>query len=236
MASRFDRYSGIFDLERLATTPVAIIGVGAIGRQVALGLATMGVKNITLYDGDTVGPENMGVQGYRPDQLEMPKVVATAKDLELILADAPGVEITAVEAMYGGESPQHEVIFSCVDSMDARKTIYERNQFNCKILVDGRMAAEACNIITYQQSDNFDYSTTLFSEAEAYQAPCTQKSTFYCASIASGLMIGNYAKFLRNMIIEQNFSLNIFATELFREPPIENLCTTASVVGDQATA
>jgi sulfur carrier protein ThiS adenylyltransferase len=41
-----------------------VIGVGAIGRQVALQLAALGVPDLSLYDPDTVAVENLAPQGY----------------------------------------------------------------------------------------------------------------------------------------------------------------------------
>src|SRR5205807_10631311 len=66
--------------ERLAACHALVIGVGAVGRQVALQLAAVGAPCLTLFDHDTVAEENLAPQGYRPDQLGQAKVVATAAD------------------------------------------------------------------------------------------------------------------------------------------------------------
>src|SRR5438128_10330379 len=63
--------------ERLAACHALVIGVGAIGRQVALQLAAAGVPHLTLYDDDTVGVENLAAQGYWVSDLSIPKVIAT---------------------------------------------------------------------------------------------------------------------------------------------------------------
>ena len=43
------------------------------------------------------------------------------------------------------------------------------------------------------------YPTTLFTAAEAYHGACTAKSTIYCANVAAGIMVGQFAKWLRGM-------------------------------------
>src|ERR1043166_7543057 len=68
-SDRYQRQSAILPIERLQDCPVTIIGVGAIGRQVALQLAVMGVGPLTLIDHDTVEAVNLGAQGYLDDDL-----------------------------------------------------------------------------------------------------------------------------------------------------------------------
>jgi len=50
--------------ERLAQLLVTVIGVGAIGRQVALQLAAIGVRQLQLVDFDRVDNTNITTQGY----------------------------------------------------------------------------------------------------------------------------------------------------------------------------
>ena len=48
----------------LAACHATVIGVGAIGRQVALQLAAIGIPKLTLIDFDVVEPVNLAPQGY----------------------------------------------------------------------------------------------------------------------------------------------------------------------------
>jgi len=65
---------------RLAQCHAVVIGVGAIGRQVALQLSALGVPQMTLYDPDTVAIENLAPQGFWESDLGRPKVEATDAD------------------------------------------------------------------------------------------------------------------------------------------------------------
>ena len=53
--------------------------VGAIGRQVALQVAAMGVPWLQLIDFDLVEPSNLASQGYLEEDLTKPKVEATGE-------------------------------------------------------------------------------------------------------------------------------------------------------------
>jgi sulfur carrier protein ThiS adenylyltransferase len=58
------------------------------------------------------------------------------------------------------------------------------------------------------------WSTTLFAAGEAYAGPCTAKSTIYCANIAAGMMLAQFAKWLRALPTEPDVTVNLLACEL----------------------
>src|ERR1700693_2181889 len=78
------RQRALIPPERLAACHAVVIGVGAIGRQVALQLAAVGMPLLVLYAHDLVAEETLAPQGYRPDQLGLAKVDATAADCRRI--------------------------------------------------------------------------------------------------------------------------------------------------------
>jgi molybdopterin-synthase adenylyltransferase len=61
---RFIRQQELVPRERLADMTVTVIGVGAIGRQVACQLAAIGVPQLQLIDFDVVDHTNVTTQGY----------------------------------------------------------------------------------------------------------------------------------------------------------------------------
>src|SRR5262245_39029736 len=74
-----DRFSCQQDLvpaNQLSNLLVTVIGVGAIGRQVALQLAAIGVRWLQLVDFDSVDHSNVTTQGYLQGDIGQPKVEA----------------------------------------------------------------------------------------------------------------------------------------------------------------
>ena len=65
MIDRFVRQSDLVPQQALSEEPVTVIGVGAIGRNVALQLASIGLRRMTLIDFDRVDETNTTTQGYR---------------------------------------------------------------------------------------------------------------------------------------------------------------------------
>ena len=58
------------------------------------------------------------------------------------------------------------------------------------------------------------YESTLFGEDQAYAGSCTARSTIYTASIAAGLMLGQFTRWLRRLPLDPDLTLNLLAAEL----------------------
>jgi sulfur carrier protein ThiS adenylyltransferase len=57
------------------------------------------------------------------------------------------------------------------------------------------------------------YPTTLFAQAEAQPGRCTARSTIYAASIAAGLMVHQFTRWLRDIPVDRDVTLNLLAGE-----------------------
>jgi sulfur carrier protein ThiS adenylyltransferase len=207
---------------RLAACHAVVVGVGAVGRQVALQLAAAGVAALDLVDHDLVGVENLAPQGYWPADLGRPKVQSTG---ELCLSLNPGLELACHAERFRRSSPRtlgcfrssgrEIVLFACVDSIVARRLVWEAVREHARFFGDGRMAAEVVRVLASGRPSSDDYyATTLFSPSQAYAGSCTARSTIYAASVAAGLMVGQWAKWLRGLPIERDLTLNLLSAEL----------------------
>ena len=212
------RQRSIVPPERLAACHALVIGVGAIGRQVALQLAALGVPRLTLFDDDEVGVENLAPHGYWPEDLGTSKVLST---LALCRRINPESQITAHAERFKRSTTKQLpdegqlIMFACVDSIATRRLVWESLRFRAALFVDGRMSAEVLRVIAVASpgSDRY-YATTLFEAAEGYTGLCTARSTIYTASIAAGFMIGQMTKWLRGLPVDPDLTLNLLSAEL----------------------
>lgn len=210
-ASRFSRQAELVPLDRLADVNTTVIGVGAIGRQVALQLAAMGTPKLQLVDFDTVDETNVVTQGYLAINVGQPKVLATATAL---LQINPEMEVRTVEDRYRSQHGIGQAVFCCVDSIAAREAIWRSAGQECRFWADGRMLAEVIRVLTASdQADRDYYATTLFRQSEAQQGSCTARSTIYAASIAAGLMVHQFTRWLRRLPLDRDTSLNLLSGE-----------------------
>lgn len=209
---RYSRQKEIVPAERLADLQVTVIGVGAIGRQVALQLAAMGVRRLQLVDFDTVEESNLASQGYLERDLGKPKVEATGEMVRLIQA---GIDLELINGRFRRGQDRGEAIFCCVDKIDTRRLIWGAVQDSVSFFTDGRMAAEVLRVITAAGTEGFaHYPTTLFSGDEAYRGSCTAKTTIYCANIAAGFMITQFTRWLRRLPIDEDVLVNLLTSEI----------------------
>lgn len=212
MSDRFDRQQDLAPPERLAATDVLVIGVGAIGRQVALQLAALGVRHLRLVDFDTVEPANVTTQGYFRDDLGQPKVAAAER---LIRRIDPEITVTPIADRYRSRYGGTEAVFCCVDSITARQAIWRSLGPQCRFWADGRMLGEVIRVLTAADPLGREYYlTTLFPQAEAQAGRCTARGTIYTAGIAAGLMLHQFTRWLRGLPLEHDLSLNLLASEL----------------------
>ena len=213
---RFQRQSSLIPSEKLSQVSATVIGVGAIGRQVALQLAAIGVSRIQLIDFDQVELTNITTQGYQVADLGKYKTTATREAAESL---APEISITDLQDRFRPRHNTGSVIFCCVDSISAREAIWRAISAKCEFFVDGRMLGEVIRVLAISPPEmRDDYESTLFDQSEAHTGACTAQSTIYTANIAAGLILHQFSRFLRRLPVDSDLSLNLLASELVLAP------------------
>jgi molybdopterin-synthase adenylyltransferase len=208
---RFIRQADLVPMEAIKAITASVIGVGAIGRQVALQLAAIGVCRLQLVDFDVVDPTNVTTQGYWQADIGQSKVLATSAATARI---DPTIQVEAVNDRFRPRMEIGDAVFCCVDSIDTRAAIWRAVRNRCQFWADGRMLGEVMRIlVAVDAASRNHYSTTLFNGADAQRGSCTAKSTIYAASIVAGLMVHQFSRWLRRLPVDQDTSLNLLAGE-----------------------
>jgi sulfur carrier protein ThiS adenylyltransferase len=215
--NRNDRQATLFPQTILSLAKATVVGVGAIGHQVAIQLAAIGVPTITLVDFDTIEIVNLGPQAFPAADVGKTKVSAVASRCRAL---NPDIRIEEVPRRISLEDDMSDILFCCVDSIDTRNRIFtafsEQKQNKHALFVDGRMSAETLRILT-AEGDIAEslayYRTTLFPEAEAFHGECTAKSTVFTANIAAGFMVEQFSKWTRNIPRDRDILMNLLSME-----------------------
>ena len=220
------------DLEKLAEAKIVVAGVGAVGRQVVLGLAAMGAENVLMCDPDTVEEANLRTQGWCPHHIGTFKTHALMAELAFSpVADVPArallgdVEgnwpvaklptegwISVAMRLAGGSLEGKEVVLCCVDTMQARKEIFEWSMVKgVKLFVDGRAAGEAVRVVTATRRTADSYRESLFEDEEAYRPAgrCTTPMTFYTGMATAAAMLSVLSRWLRGHEVEGNMIMAV---------------------------
>ena len=198
--------------ERLAECQATVIGVGSIGRQVALQLAAMGVPWLQLIDPDVVEPVNLACQGFPQEELGFAKVHSTGGACHQL---HPGLDLHTHKGRFRRSMEIGDVLFCCVDSIETRRLIWQAVRNRVDFFADGRMTAEVLRVLAASDTaSRAHYPTTLFASDEAYRGACTAQSTIFTANIAAGLMVEQFTRFLRGLPVDSDVQFNLLAMEL----------------------
>jgi len=209
---RFARHAALVPQQVLTPLDVTLIGVGAIGRQVALQLAALGVRRLKLVDFDVVELTNVTTQGYLAAEVGLSKVDATASALRQI---DPILKLSVIADRFRSHLAVGDVVFCCVDSISARAAIWRSVSNRCHCWIDGRMLGEVMRILAAaDDASRRHYATTLFPQAEAQAGFCTARGAIYTAAIAAGLMVHQFTRWLRKLPLDADLSVNLLASEL----------------------
>jgi molybdopterin-synthase adenylyltransferase len=141
-AGRFARQLLIpgWDQSRLAAATAVVIGVGALGNEVAKNLALAGIGRLVLCDPDVVAGSNLSrTVLFEPADVGLPKAVAAAARLRPM---APGAEFSPrvadlVSGVGLGELADADLVVGCVDTIRARVQLLGRCALVGAPLLDG---------------------------------------------------------------------------------------------------
>jgi sulfur carrier protein ThiS adenylyltransferase len=208
---RFTRQRELVPADRLSRVTSTVIGVGAIGHEVAQQLAAIGAPRIQLVDFDTVDVTNVTTQGYLADDVGQPKVVATAAAIRRLDS---AIQVETVRDRYRAKLEIGDAVYCCVDTISARTAIWRSARDRCRFWADGRMLGEVIRVLVAADTHSQDrYAATLFQQSEAQRGSCTSRSTIYAASIAAGLMLHQFARWLRGLPLDTDTTVNLLASE-----------------------
>jgi sulfur carrier protein ThiS adenylyltransferase len=168
---------------------------------------------------------NITTQGYLLEDVGRSKVTATAAAVGRL---DPSIEVEQIEDRFRPRYGCGDVVFSCVDAISTRGAIWRSVSIRCRFFADARMRGEVVRVIVAADSaGRGHYPTTLFPQAEAQTGSCTSRSTIYAATIAAGIMVHQFTRWLRGIPADVDTSLNLLAGE-WSAVPTE--CRTGSAV------
>lgn len=210
-ADRFERQEELVPRDRLLRETATVIGVGAIGRQVAAQLASLGVPKLQLIDFDSVEATNITSQGYLACDVGRPKVQATA---DLCQQVEPMLDVEETVDRFRPNQQIGSSIFCCVDSISTRSAVWRSVERRFHFWSDGRMLGETVRVLAATgDQGRKHYATTLFPQAEAQAGRCTSRSTIYGAGLAAALMLHQFTRYLRSLPLDVDATFNLLAGE-----------------------
>lgn len=209
---RFVRQADLVPQETLTDLKVSVIGLGAVGRQVALQLAAIGVRQLQLFDFDVVESTNITTQGFGLADLGQFKTLAVTEAISRI---DPHLTVTPITDRFRPRYETGPAVFCAVDKIEARAAIWRTIKGHGRFWADGRILSESIRVLSAAtEEERRHFATTLFPAAEAEPGRCTARSTIYTANLCAALMVHQFTRWLRGLALDRDLSLNLLASEL----------------------
>jgi molybdopterin/thiamine biosynthesis adenylyltransferase len=187
---------------------VCVVGAGALGNFVGLGLAFAGVRSITVFDPDVVDVTNLNRQVFLAEGVGRAKAEVLCERLQTLFdaqADARIGYFRRSTCLSG-----YDAVFDCVDNFETRIVLSEKCKADHKVLISGGTGAEAGQVIVYDPTRGNGtpadvlglYDIVERREVEAYERPnaaCAyqpEPSVIMVNQIIAGFMVDAYRMLL----------------------------------------
>lgn len=185
------RHMELFDPDRFEH-PVTIIGAGATGSWLALSLAKLGITDITVYDFDVVEEHNIPNQAFNLKSFDGDGIghvgISKVKALRDMVFLATGTTIKIKNEKFTDQRLSG-VVFLMVDSMSARKEIWENSiklKPAVKLLVEPRMGLDMGRIYNVDPMDMNQikkYEDTYYDDDVAEVSACGASMTVITSAL-----------------------------------------------------
>lgn len=202
---------------------IHIVGCGSVGSTIAENLARCGVKNMVLWDFDTVEAHNIVNQMFRQQDVGKSKVEA----LKDILCDINPEIVDTVELKPEGWQGKlmSGYIFLCVDDIAIRREIVEKHMDSpyVKAVFDFRTLLESAQHYAADWSDYKMKQDLLKSMQFSHEEAAAETPVSACGvtlgvattvRLVCALGVNNYINFVKGKGIKKLMIIDGFAPDL----------------------
>jgi molybdopterin/thiamine biosynthesis adenylyltransferase len=198
------RHAAEFDPDLFGDRRVDIIGCGAVGAGIADLMGRNGVRNIHLWDGDTIETHNVANQRpYVQADIGKPKVEALAAHLI-----AAGAYPPTVHAQFITESETlGDIVFLAVDTMAARKKIFAdciRLKYLTKYVIECRMGVDELRVYGFcpqSRSDVAEWTQSLYDDPVTVPGVCQAQTTLNdVVGVTAGIAVARFRHWYRKEV------------------------------------
>jgi hypothetical protein len=210
---RYSRQRNLVPQDLLEAQDVVIVGVGAVGREVARTLACNGVKKLTLYDFDTVEIHNVTTQGYHEGDVGRPKVDCTREE---ILRLNSSIAIDAINDRWRPTKDRRfDAAFFCVDSLSMREKLFNYFCDSAEFIGDSRIGGEQIRLLAVtDDAARKHYPTTISSDETAIADGCHIPMVKHSANVAASMLVQSYIAHLRGFPVYKDRAFSLTMSEI----------------------
>ncbi len=132
---------------RLADARAAVVGGGALGNFVGLGLAFAGFRSMTVIDPDVVDVTNLNRQVFLADGIGRSKAEVLCERLRGLFGIQADARVAYLRR--DTELSGYDAVFDCVDNFETRIVLSEKCRDEGKVLISGGTGPEAGQVVVF---------------------------------------------------------------------------------------
>jgi molybdopterin/thiamine biosynthesis adenylyltransferase len=213
----------VIDYRRKKLAPVrtdpaiGVVGAGALGNFVGLGLAYSGLQKITFIDPDAIEITNLNRQIFFYDAIGLNKAEILAQRLNAQFGARAQSWVTYVRS--ATDLSPFDILFDCVDNYETKIVLSEKCEQQGKILVSGGTNIDRGQVVVYDPTQGAETPAALLGlseivdrrNLETYQRQkeaCIHRpdpSVIMTNQIIAGLLVDSFRK-----LLDGQETLNIF--------------------------
>jgi hypothetical protein len=169
-----------------------IVGAGNIGSWLALFISRMNPRRMLIYDFDSVDEANISGQHFTQYDLGQPKNYATVQAIKLY---SDYRKVLAYD-VYEAGALISEISISCADSMNVRRTLFEKwcELPKRKVFIDTRSSVDGYEIYFVTPKNQDKYLDHWFPQEEATEMQCTTKATTHVGAMCAADVVGQLSR------------------------------------------
>lgn len=174
----------------VAKTRATVIGLGGVGRQVAVLLASLGVRRLQLVGGGIVARTTQATQGFAQEDIGRPQIFAAAQACHQI---RPRLDVITVNKRSVRDLDFGGAVFLCSGSKDNRKAIGQAIGTACRFC--GRCVVIGVTVHIDTAWDRQSLAGWSEHVGETDRPPGLAAAAVPMAAIAAGMVVAEFVRF-----------------------------------------
>lgn len=205
--TRFGPLEKFAPRHRVVAETATVIGLGAVGRQVALQLTALGIPKLQLIDGAKVATTDVTTKGFLHEDIGDARVDAVGGLCHRV---EPMLDLDTIHDCFRSSFEVGTAVFCCIDSAPIRARILQTVASKTRFWGDARVSGETVRIAAASvDSVAKRRATSRFDEQRPRSVRRSTRSPLYVASLAAGLLIYQFARYLRQKPPEVDAKLDL---------------------------
>lgn len=221
MDNRFRRQINLLNPTEIRTT-IHLFGLGTIGSFTALNLVKMGIKDLVLYDYDTIEEHNVSNQLYTQSHIGLAKTESLMRVLEQLSPQS--VFIRTKNERITEETQldinRDDIVVLAFDNMESRQIAFNKIIYSNCFLIDSRMGGETFRVFSLHtgNTDRLNKFAESLNPKRIVDIPCGEMSISYNSFAIASII----CSIIKKMINKEDYPYEVAISLKNYDVSVEN--------------